>query len=174
MGYVGSKVIIMGYRVRPDGTIDTDTADEAIEIAMKLAARSNVMRPVRVPVAPSESAPNETIRSESARSTENTKPLVSLDERTASLIASLAPRMLKVLALVQEHPEGITTDKLATGIDATSAVSLSGTLSGISKNIEKCGLKYADVLDKHSVGYGPERVITYRPGPALQKARIPV
>lgn len=156
----------MAYQFQPDGTIVVDTLQDAIDLAVALATRG-----IRLHI----SAPSETTKKKGKKGVAVVyappppRPVHDdLRERWNAFMRAINPNMHEVLALVEVHPRGIQIDRLMDKLGISDSTSLSGILSGLSKNIAKHGLKFEDVFIRTPVGYGPDRTVTYRPGPLLR------
>ncbi len=156
----------MAYRILHDGTILTDTAAEALML-------SEAIRAKQFPSAPQQHfRPPPSLQHFRPPSPQDLPPQEPRAVWWDDFLRALNRNMRNVLAIVHSHPDGITFTELMRALNITNSSVLSGMLSGITKNVEKHGILAHLVIAREAMGYGNERVVTYRPGPLLRNLGV--
>jgi hypothetical protein len=133
----------MPYRVKPDGSIEVDTLEEAIALSKRLAnGTSN--------------------GSASTTPTANWKTLRPV----------LGGNQLKLLAALKAHDGPLTLAQLRDTVGAKDNMALSGMISAIVRNARKCGLESKQVLIRKVEMGSDIPIISYRAGPLLKEAEL--
>jgi hypothetical protein len=137
-------------RMRPDGTLEFDSADEAVEFQHKKAL-------IRAAKAPSDRTVKATIDAGTGARWGKLMELVG------------SGKQLQFLQLLRDNPDGVTREMAMTAVGVDNANALAGVVGGgIAKNIATAGLDRRDIY-LIEVRDGAKR---YRPGPLLLKREV--
>ena len=156
----------MAFRILPNGTIEADSAEEAVAVSRRLASRlrhaaADDDAGVGSRVPPATDPGDARIQSNSA-------------DGWSAFIARLGESKTGdnqkkiLLAIKQRGRTPISALPILIGMQSTTE--LSGTLAGITKNARSAGLKKDDVLVFSVKGYGKTRKVSYDPGRLLKQA----
>lgn len=133
-------------RMRPDGTMEFDSADELVDYQHK-RDRARVTRGTS-----DESAKAPSEATNSARW-----------EKLLHLIGR--GKQLEFLHVLRSNPAGVTRDAAMAAVGVDNGNALAGVVGGgLAKNIETAGLNRRDVYLIEKMKDGEKR---YRPGPML-------
>jgi hypothetical protein len=135
----------MAYRVRPDGSIDVDSLDEAIRLSHALAARIVTKE----------------------------EPSSKAGSHWSGFMEFVRDReqQMRALAFVKNGVE-VTMDELRKELNVDTNNAVSGVLAGITKNAKKAGIKPSVVIVKAERGTGADAEIVYRPGSSLRDHEV--
>ncbi len=147
----------MPYLVRPDGSIECDSPEEAIRLSRLLAGTDGAAKQPKKEVA----GRTEHVESSNGR----------------LLLARLAKspngeNQRKVLALLLDH-DSVRMEEIGTKLGMDSGSAISGVLAGLSKNLKALKIDREDVIVKREQGRPPNVVRTYSAGPLLRQMKIP-
>lgn len=134
----------MPIRIFPDGSVETDTVEEAYEY-QKLLKNKYVITEKR------------------EKSTQIDFSQIH-DEKFHSFMQSLTQLQIDVLLMISQHPEGITSLKMAEDTNRLRNTITGAIGPGLKKNIPKCGYGLEEIIIyKHF----SENSLFYLPGPIL-------
>jgi hypothetical protein len=141
--------------MKPDGTLEFDTVDEALFYQARKASRERAARDLEA----------------AAAAAAIPAPAANGAAKWSLLLSYVGKgKQHAFLRALRAHPDGLTMAEAmkAVGVDVGSA--LAGVIGGgLAKNIVSAGMEPSDV-------YVPERVNgdrIYRPGPLLMKNEVP-
>lgn len=154
------------YKLMPDGSIVFTSLDEVLEAQRQQAARRSAAHDAHDSVTRSASVPKR----EPAPPVEPEEPAAPQDEHHAAwdrFMGYMKEKQRDTLRAIKAH-DNITLTELVAAVGAEQTSSVAGYLTGIIRNAEKAGIKLSDVFKRTEQGYGPSRVLRYRPGPLLR------
>lgn len=150
----------MGFRVKPDGTIEADSLEDAIQLSQRLtngvgAAPASAKGHSKAPPAASTDAGAE----DAAKPAWGTFVALVRDKET----------QMRVLNAIKAHGE-IGLDDLCKEIGAASNLAISGTMAGLVKNAKRAKVNFLSIIKRETSGYGPNKKITYKAGRLLRES----
>lgn len=174
----------MAYRVFPDGSIETDSLDEAIALSRRLRverARDGAEGAQAVVVSTSaydRAARELAVQHEMARMRERhlrehlesnvARHVVGRWERFLSLLSPLAIRALHLI----KDKQPISVDQLRIELKLDTNTAVTGVLAGIHKNANRVGYEPESVYVRAMSG-GRDGTPLYAPGPILRVESLP-
>jgi len=138
----------MAYRVRPDGTIECDSASEAVALSRALSNGH----------APSTGA-------QALNAEEGARLTIS---RYREFVSYLNAAQKKFLGLLVDNPHGKTDSAIRQTLGLEGNKALGGFRSGLSKLAKKSGLDVADVLTVRWVKIGDQDSMEYQVTPQFR------
>lgn len=164
------------YTINLDGTVDTDSAEAALAMARLMVAQSKP-REAHVVTGRSAPAPKPAEQPEAPHEEESAiepeAPQRSANaEGWSRFVELLKDKQREVLRVIKTH-DNITLADLVKILGAEHTSSVAGYITGIIRNAEKANIKMTDVYRRSEQGYGPKRVVRYKPGALLRAHDVP-
>lgn len=148
----------MPFRVRPDGTIVTDTAREALDLQELILMRSAV-RPRAVGAGgPAATAPATRNLASVPEEPSSLPGETTMPDRVQFMLNRLSPTQRRLFSVLYDTPQGITDLKVRELFDIGSGKGLGGFLGSITTHAQRAGLVLKDVIDRR------EMVAAFEPG----------
>lgn len=155
----------MGFRVRPDGSIEVDTAEEALDLSRRLSFQTS----------PQEAAPRSPVVDVPRGGMTGQVPNVSMPKAAEAWNAHVRAfadlvrhKPLQIAALKAIGSKGkVNIHAVREELSLENNFNVSGVMSGLTKNMNRAGFSW----DEHSQILVAERdaagVMTYTAGPLL-------
>jgi hypothetical protein len=146
----------MAYTVKPDGSIEVGSLEEAIALSRRLSERKPSVGDVALAV--------EKTRGSASRAATTTPSQPAL-RGWDMFLAHLNENQVRLLGVIQ-HEGRMALSEIAAALGFTDNRSVTGVLSGLYKNAKKHELDFVEVLERDEVG----DVVFYLPGETLRRA----
>src|SRR5690606_24186810 len=133
----------MAFRVKPDGTIECDSPEEAISLSKKLAG----------------SMPGHGKNGEPERPTAVTS--------FETLVKEMPEKQRRILRALRDKKTASLEELRSALPRGESKFAFSGTIAGVLKNLKKAGIDSGQVFTNKVTGSGARRESTYYAGALL-------
>ena len=137
----------MPIRIKPDGTFEVDSVDEAMRMSAAIEAKKAAAMAAKTPATKQQSAPWATF----------------------AAILREKPSQAKLIGVLKRKG-ALSLPQLCTEVGVASVAELTGIISGVQKNAKKAGLDLGSVIKRVPEHGGRGDVVSYEPTDALMGA----
>lgn len=153
--------------------VEDASATDLIQLVEQIPATSPVPSPSPAQAPSAAVVANDAASASAVRATEQ-RPVAtpqSVPEKWAALLADSRQEHIKILRALKEKGS-VEAGELATATGCKSKQQMNGYIAKICRNARELGLDSNAVVHTTTVGYMPNRVVTYHAGDLLKASAV--